>query len=71
MRLGRLPAAEVPLDNVEGLAAVFGGSIPAEIWHDFMTAALANAPVRQFVAPATIPTASTSSVSYPQAGGTG
>ena len=26
--------------NVEGFPEVFGGSIPAEIWHDFMTSAL-------------------------------
>jgi penicillin-binding protein 1A len=65
------PGSEQPLVDVEGLPAVFGGSIPAEIWHDFMTTALANAPVQQFVAPATIPTTSTSSVSYQQTGGTG
>jgi penicillin-binding protein 1A len=64
------PGGERPLDNVEGLPSVFGGSIPAEIWHDFITAALADAPVRDFVAPASIPTSSTN-VSYQQSGGTG
>jgi penicillin-binding protein 1A len=65
------PGSEQPLVNVEGLPAVFGGSIPAEIWHDFMTTALANAPVQPFVAPATIPTTSTNLVSYRQTAGTG
>jgi len=65
------PGSERPLQDVEGLPAVFGGSIPAEIWHDFMTAALANAPVEQFAAPTTTPATSTSSVSYSQSGGTG
>jgi penicillin-binding protein 1A len=45
------PSHEQPLVNVEGLAAVFGGSIPAEIWHDFMTTALAATTPLQFVAP--------------------
>jgi penicillin-binding protein 1A len=28
-----------PLENVEGFGAVYGGTIPAEIWKDFMTTA--------------------------------
>src|SRR4029077_13456129 len=27
---------EIPMHNVGGFPDVFGGSIPAEIWHDFM-----------------------------------
>jgi penicillin-binding protein 1A len=42
------PSREIPLLNVEGVPEVFGGSIPAEIWHDFMTEAVASLPVRQF-----------------------
>jgi penicillin-binding protein 1A len=34
------PRAEIPMYNVEGLPVVVGGSLPAEIWHDFMTSAL-------------------------------
>jgi len=49
------PGRELPLENVEGVGAVFGGSIPAAIWHDFMTTALAHTPVRQFAQPASIP----------------
>jgi penicillin-binding protein 1A len=36
------PQGEIPLLNVEGFPDVFGGSIPAEIWHDFMIKALAG-----------------------------
>jgi penicillin-binding protein 1A len=46
------PKAEIPLDNVEGVGAVFGGSLPAEIWHRFMAAATAGMHVEQFATPA-------------------
>jgi hypothetical protein len=36
---------------VEGFPDVFGGSIPAEIWHDFMTAAVAKDAPEQFATP--------------------
>ena len=42
------PRAELPMRNVEGFPQVFGGSLPAEIWHAFMSAALARVPVRNF-----------------------
>jgi membrane peptidoglycan carboxypeptidase len=45
------PRAEIPLENVEGLSGVFGGSLPAEIWHAFMTGAVANLPVVDFAQP--------------------
>jgi len=45
------PKAEIPLLGVEGVGQVFGGSLPAEIWHRFMSAAVANLPVQQFVRP--------------------
>jgi penicillin-binding protein 1A len=48
------PSREIPLENIEGLPAVFGGSIPAEIWHDFMTDAVGSLPVLDFApAPST------------------
>jgi membrane peptidoglycan carboxypeptidase len=31
-----------PLENINGVPYVFGGTIPAEIWHDFMTDAMAG-----------------------------
>lgn len=45
------PAGEIPMQGIEGFADVFGGSIPALIWHDFMAAALANTPVQDFPVP--------------------
>ncbi|MFL5880514.1 MAG: transglycosylase domain-containing protein, partial [Actinomycetota bacterium] len=38
--------------NVRGLSAVSGGSLPAQIWHDFMDQATRNRPVESFVPPA-------------------
>jgi penicillin-binding protein 1A len=37
--------------NVEGFPEVFGGSIPAEIWHDFMASALKGTRVLAFRTP--------------------
>jgi penicillin-binding protein 1A len=43
--------AQRSMTNVEGFPAVFGGTIPALIWHDFMAAALEGKPVRDFPEP--------------------
>jgi penicillin-binding protein 1A len=45
------PKAEIPLYNIEGWSAVFGGSLPAEIWNRFMSTAVKSYPVRDFVYP--------------------
>ena len=45
------PRGEIPLYNVEGVYQVFGGSLPAEIWHDFMGPAVENLPVVNFPTP--------------------
>jgi penicillin-binding protein 1A len=45
------PAGEIPLLNVEGYPEVFGGSLPAKIWHNFMGPAVANLPVVNFPEP--------------------
>jgi penicillin-binding protein 1A len=45
------PQGEIPMLDVEGFPDVFGGSIPALIWHDFMTAALTNVPAATFPTP--------------------
>jgi penicillin-binding protein 1A len=45
------PHSEKSLVGIEGFGAVFGGTIPAEIWHTFMTAATANMPVEGFAYP--------------------
>jgi penicillin-binding protein 1A len=34
------PKGQIPLEDVEGVPLVYGGTIPAAIWHDFMTVAL-------------------------------
>jgi penicillin-binding protein 1A len=38
--------------NVRGLSAVSGGSLPAQIWHDFMDQATRNRPIQPFAPPA-------------------
>ncbi|MFL5766233.1 MAG: transglycosylase domain-containing protein [Actinomycetota bacterium] len=43
-----------PLVNVEGVPEVFGGTIPATIWHDFMTQATQNMKVEDFNTPSQI-----------------
>jgi penicillin-binding protein 1A len=45
------PKGEISLHNIEGFASVFGGSIPAMIWHDFMMAALHGSPALGFPEP--------------------
>ncbi|HEY4977097.1 MAG TPA: transglycosylase domain-containing protein, partial [Gaiellaceae bacterium] len=45
------PDAERPV-YVHGVA-IAGGNIPASIWHDFMSPAMASAPIRDFLAPKT------------------
>ena len=42
------PKAETPLYNIEGIPAVFGGSLPAQIWNRFMTTATATMPIETF-----------------------
>jgi len=45
------PQGEIPMTDVEGIPGVFGGSLPAEIWHDFMAAAVSGRPIRNFALP--------------------
>jgi membrane peptidoglycan carboxypeptidase len=45
------PKAEISLYGVEGLAAVFGGSLPAQIWNRFMSEAVKKLPVKGFAYP--------------------
>jgi len=42
------PTSERPMRNVHGIAGVTGGTLPAEIWHRYMTSALHGQPVEQF-----------------------
>jgi membrane peptidoglycan carboxypeptidase len=45
------PKAEIPLLNIENVGAVAGGTLPAEIWRDFMGPAVGPLPVENFPAP--------------------
>jgi penicillin-binding protein 1A len=45
------PKGEIPLYNVEGVGQVAGGTLPALIWHDYMSSAVANLPVKGFPTP--------------------
>jgi penicillin-binding protein 1A len=45
------PHREVSMNDVEGYAPVYGGTIPALIWHDFMSGALWRVPVENFATP--------------------
>ena len=45
------PHREQSLLDVEGVLEVFGGSLPAEIWHAFMAEAVGNLEVRDFPKP--------------------
>src|SRR5207253_1574848 len=45
------PKGEIPMHYVHGFADVFGGSIPAEIWHQFMAQAMASLPALGFPTP--------------------
>jgi len=48
------PHREVPMGYVEGSFPVYGGTIPARIWHDFMSTALASVPVANFATPSNV-----------------
>jgi penicillin-binding protein 1A len=49
------PTNERPMRGVHGIAGVTGGTLPAAIWHTFMTAALQGEPVEQFASPGSPP----------------
>jgi penicillin-binding protein 1A len=49
------PTGERPMRGVHGIAGVTGGTLPAEIWHSYMTGALQGQPVEQFASPGSPP----------------
>jgi penicillin-binding protein 1A len=49
------PTKEKPMRGVHGIAGVTGGTLPAEIWHTYMTGALQGQPVEQFDNPGSPP----------------
>jgi penicillin-binding protein 1A len=48
------PKAEIPLVGVEGVSQVVGGTLPAEIWHRFMSAAVWRLPVEGLPQPSNL-----------------
>ena len=44
-----------PLTNIKGLARIYGGTLPAKTWHDYMAGALEGKPTSDFAAPAPPP----------------
>ena len=44
------PKAEIPMENVHGIA-VAGGTFPAQIWHEFMQTAVGQQRARDFPPP--------------------
>ncbi len=54
--IGYPVSEKYPLHGVEGVGTVFGGTLPAAIWHGFMDAALAHTPPHDFPAPKNPPT---------------
>jgi membrane peptidoglycan carboxypeptidase len=49
------PKANLPLANVHGVAHVTGGTLPAMMWHDFMTEAVKDVPPLPFAQPGALP----------------
>lgn len=49
------PTGEKPMRGVHGIAGVTGGTLPAQIWHTYMTEALQGQPVEQFASPGAPP----------------
>jgi penicillin-binding protein 1A len=49
------PNRERPMRGVHGIAGVTGGTLPAQIWHTYMTDALQGQPVEQFPSPGSPP----------------
>lgn len=45
------PKGEIPMTSVEGVSPVYGGTIPAAIWQDFMSVAMQGQPVESFTTP--------------------
>ena len=48
------PKGRITMENIEGQGVVSGPTLPAQIWHDYMTTALENVPPSDFPTP-TVP----------------
>jgi penicillin-binding protein 1A len=49
--MGNFDSESKPLTGVKGVGEVYGGTIPAQAWHDFMIQALQGVPVTDFSQP--------------------
>lgn len=49
------PTSVRPMRGVHGIAGVTGGTLPAQMWHTYMTDALQGQPVEQFASPGSPP----------------
>jgi len=49
------PTANTPMHDINGVADVAGGTLPARIWHDVMAAASTDLPVEPFPDPLPLP----------------
>jgi penicillin-binding protein 1A len=56
--MGYADNQKTPLRNIDGVSQVFGGTIPAQVWHNLMTQALAGVSPTDFSQPAPIQTLS-------------
>jgi penicillin-binding protein 1A len=45
------PKGRITMENIEGQSVVSGPTLPAKIWHNYMTTALVNVPPSDFPAP--------------------
>jgi penicillin-binding protein 1A len=45
------PQGEIPLEDIEGVPSVYGGTIPAAIWQDFMSVAMQGMTAESFPLP--------------------
>jgi penicillin-binding protein 1A len=61
------PKGEIPLYGVEGVGSVAGGTLPAEIWHRFMSTATSGMPALGFPTPVITGTTTYGTGYYPAA----
>ena len=52
--MGYAANESTPMRRIKGVSTVFGGTLPAQTWHDFMLPALKDVPVTDFQQPAPI-----------------
>jgi penicillin-binding protein 1A len=61
------PTANTPMHDINGVADVVGGTLPARIWHDVMSAASVDLPVESFADLLPLPPGTNPGLSVPPA----